>query len=124
MRTDELMQGDIVLYEGTPVYVMAILNFDEIEVSADLDADQWTTVYASDCMPMDLTGELLQKNGLVHQEDRYLFPSEPWIGCIRDMPGLWYTVDGAQVTLLAYVHQFQHLLKDVKSESIKEVKIW
>lgn len=123
MRTDELMQGDIVRYEGDPVYVMAILNFDEIQVSVDLDADKWATVNADDCMPMELTGELLQKNGLVHQEDRYLFPSEPWIGCIRDMPGLWYTVDGAQVSLLTYVHQFQHLLKDVKSESIKEV-IW
>lgn len=123
MRTDELMQGDVILYEGTPVYVMAILNFDEIQVSVDLDADKWATVNANDCEPMELTGELLQKNGLVQQGDRYLFPSEPWIGCIRDMPGLWYTVDGAQVSLLAYVHQFQHLLKDVKSGSIKEV-IW
>lgn len=123
MRTDELMQGDIILYEGTPVYVMAILNFDEIQVSVDLDADMWATVNADDCVPMELTGELLQKNGLVHQENRYLFPSEPWIGCIKDMPGFWYTVDGVQVSLLAYVHQFQHLLKDVKSESIKEV-IW
>lgn len=123
MRTDELMQGDIVMYEGTPVYVRAILNFDEIQVSVDLDADKWATVNADDCVPMELTGELLQKNGLVQQENRYLFPSEPWIGCIRDMSGLWYTVDGARVSLLAYVHQFQHLLKDVKSESIKEV-IW
>jgi hypothetical protein len=123
MRTDELMQGDIVRYEGDPVYVMAILNFDEIQVSVDLDADKWATVNADDCMPMELTGELLQKNGLVQQGNRYLFPSEPWIGCIKDMPGLWYTVDGAQVSLLAYVHQFQHLLKDVKSESIKEV-VW
>lgn len=123
MKTDELMQGDIVLYEGEPVYVMAILNFDEIMVSADLDADRWATVYADDCVPIDLTGELLQKNGLVHQGDRYLFPSEPWIGCIRDMPGLWYTVDGAQISLLAYVHQFQHLLKYVRSKSITEVRI-
>lgn len=130
METKDLMIGDIVNVDGYifPLYVMAIHNFDDVEVADNIDSDCWNMVSILDIEPFRLTDEVLKMMGFEMQDTGYMigFFGQFVIG--RTPTGDFY-VDGRGGDHfdklfhlnIEYVHQLQHLLNFLGIE--KNIKI-
>lgn len=115
MRTTELMQDDIVMHNGKPVWVKAILDYDEVMVAEEIDSDKWTKVYAIELEPVELTEQWLLRFGFRKTKgNRYAIPSALWHGTIKSMPGFWLFYGREAVIYLPSVHILQHVLIDCK----------
>lgn len=113
MKTTELMQDDIVSYNGKPVYVKAILDYDEVMVAEEIDSDKWEKVYAIELEPVELTEQWLLRFGFRKtNRGRYAIPSALWHGTVKSMPGFWLFYGREAVIYLPSVHTLQHVLND------------
>ena len=62
MKTEEIMIGDwITGPDLEPRRVMAILNFDEIQVEEEPDSDNWITYNINEAEPIPLLPRMLDK---------------------------------------------------------------
>lgn len=130
MQTTELMIGDIVHVSGYlyPQYVMAIHNFDDVEVADNIDSDCWNMVSILDIEPFRLTDELLKMMGFEMQESGYMIGYFGQFIIGRTNTGDFY-VDGRGGDHfdkwfnlnIEYVHQLQHLFRFLGIQ--KEIEI-
>ena len=81
MKVEELMIGDwIIGPDLEPKRVVAILNFDEIQVEEEPDSDTWITYSISDVEPIPLKGWMLTRSGFrrYEKEEWQNWPMENW----------------------------------------------
>ena len=105
MKADELMIGDLVLYNETPQQILEISGIDN-EVYLETDE----LVHQSEIQPIPLTPEILEKNGfVVESRDCH---GEPLQYC-ELVDGLWIDISGENYFegKLEFVHQLQHALR-------------
>lgn len=106
LRSLDLMIGDWVLYEGETKQIVAIPSDNEVIFDGTLEK------YVSDCLPILLTPEILEKNGFVKG---YMF-NNVW-NYIEDYKRLVIVYTGEvfniQDTFIEFkhVHKLQHILK-------------
>ena len=107
------MQDDIVLLNGKPVWVKAILDYDEVMVAETEDSDEWKQVYAMDLEPAELNEGGLRRLGFMKTIcDNYIQPKAPWNGRLERMGGgYWYCIGKETLYYLPSVHSLQHVLR-------------
>lgn len=129
MKVEELMIGDwIIGPDLEPKRVVAILNFDEIQVEEEPDSDTWITYSISDVEPIPLKGWMLTRSGFrrYEKEEWQNWPMENWRYDINDVrismwpsSGRWFfkhhSSDGCTNVHMPLptgsVHELQHLLR-------------
>lgn len=115
MTTTELMQDDFVMHNGKPVWVKAILDYDEVMVAETVDSDKWEQVYAIELEPAELNEAGLRMFGFEKVPgNKYIQPKTPWNGTIRLIGNYWYCIgsnSSEPVYCLPSVHSLQHVLK-------------
>ena len=134
MKIEELMVGDWVLVNGTPMQIQAVDDVDgEIIAGDDLYCLIEDRVHSEDKIePIPITAEILEKNGLLKitldsKEDYYIDPH--FVGyynmdalarvhaspIVYDIKQKWLFVDDkstCRIELMCpYVHTLQHTLK-------------
>lgn len=130
MKANELMTGDWVLVNGTPMQIQAVDAIDgEIMAGDELYCLIEDRVHSEDKIePVPLTAEILEKNGFVEQEYGWRkLNAANW--CIninifngKERYALSVLGINAQVTLHGYyVHELQHASRLCKID--KEITI-
>ncbi len=124
VQTTELMQDEVVLLDGKPVWVKAILDYDEVMVAETEDSDKWEQVYAIDLEPAELNEAWLRRLGFEKVVgDKYIQPKSPWNGTIKLIMGEYYYCIGREVvTLLPSVHSLQQMLRQVGAKDLARGK--
>lgn len=130
MKTEEIMIGDwITGPDLEPRRVVAILNFDEIQVEKEPDSDNWITYNIIEAEPIPLLPWMLEKAGFkpFSKEAHQLFEHEFWVHenegrgkfKVWHSSGRWfvqhYSRDGLTNVSMPLptgsVHELQHLLR-------------
>lgn len=133
MKATELMIGDWVLVKGKPTRVTDVTKFEGINREWIVGCEDGGCIREEDIEPILLTEEILEKNGYERVEG---FPTEeayfidddgdfdPYL-VVRSFDfnesfALCTTECHMSVFCIAYVHEFQHLLKlcDINKEII------
>lgn len=126
MRLEELMIGNIVLYDGKPAVVGCLSDYDvKIDLfreGEDVPCAEIWQEDLEDCKPMPLTAEILHKNGFVRvgpdlylNENGYhifLNPKDP-TDCYKE--DFWLTI-GIMIINIKYVHQLQNVFNVIGFE--------
>ena len=118
MKIDELMIGNWVLVNGTPMQIQAINDIDgEIMAGDELYCLVEDRVHSEDKIePIPLTAEILEKNGW------YVPQAKIWWECYNVSFWLAQFVDGrfkimtdedsdCVFAAIRYVHELQHILR-------------
>lgn len=117
MKANELMIGDWVLINGTPMQIQAINDIDgEIMAGDELYCLIEDRVHSEDKIePIPLTKEILEKNGVEDFDCSFHFPEDDclWLELNWEEDGLKWTVNCNEYDILPldYVHELQHALK-------------
>lgn len=131
MKVEELMIGDwIVGPDLSPKKVVAILNFDEIQVEDEPDSDTWITYSIGDVEPIPLLGWMLTYSGFrkYGENERQFWPFENWLYInyrCNTKVAMWQSMDrwffkhesadgytGIRTPLpTGSVHELQHVLR-------------
>lgn len=113
LRSLDLMIGDWVLHEGEAKQIVAIPSDNEVIFDGTLEK------YVSDCVPILLTPEILEKNGFVLKDEDvgafgvnivpyYTRDDVPFeVFCDGEPFAIWFK----DPVNIAFVHQLQHALK-------------
>lgn len=122
VRTTELMQDDVVLLNGKPVWVKAILDYDEVMVAETVDSDNWEKVYAIELEPAELNEAGLRMLGFEKViGNKYIQPKASWNGRIEHMGGgYWYCIGREALYYLPSVHSLQHVLRLAGAKAMQQ----
>jgi len=124
MKAEDLMIGDLVLYNGTHQQILEISGIDD-EVYLETDE----LVHQSEIQPITLTPEVLEKNGFLANKQVYPYPYYEYeVKEIKVKVGFafpqenrtsykepWVCVDTECIYIehlpCMFVHQLQHVLR-------------
>lgn len=135
MKAEDLMIGDWVIRKGVPEEPMRLYDMKASAGNAYLDQDgRGVTEKFENIEPIVLTEEILEKNNFHSKEDFYNHKKFFFLG--KNEYNLDVYLDNKSIILIEsyyeptvyaymcdceYVHQFQHILKDLKIN--KEIKL-
>lgn len=108
MDVKDLMVGDWVEFEGEFRQINTIPSDEEVTFEGTIEK------YASDCNPIPLTSEILEKNGFERVFDYY---GMHWHNDILQFFDIYgdnergFIIEDHALIRCKYVHEFQHLLK-------------
>lgn len=127
MKIDELMIGDWILVNGTPMQIQAIDDIDgEIMAGDELYCLIEDRVHSEDTIePIPLTDDILEWNTFEYFHKNYasLSYEHPFKLEMKQWPdenglnGLW-TVGG--IIEIRFVHELQHVLKQCKLKDLAD----
>ena len=135
MKAEDLMIGDWVIRKGVPEEPMRLYDMKASAGNAYLDQDgRGVTEKFENIEPIVLTEEILEKNNFQSKEDPYNHRKFFFLG--KNEYDLDVYLDNKSIILIEsyyeptvyaymcdceYVHQFQHILKDLKIN--REIKL-
>ena len=135
MKAEDLMIGDWVIRKGVPEEPMRLYDMKASAGNAYLDQDgRGVTEKFENIEPIVLTEEILEKNNFHSKEDFYNHKKFFFLG--KNEYNLDVYLDNNSIILVEaeyeptvyaymcdceYVHQFQHILKDLKIN--REIKL-
>ena len=124
MKVNELMQGDLVLYEynGEKIHARVVEIYRSSALVESVSKEYEPIEIAEDKLfPVDITPEILEKNGFTKDEeiDQWYFKSDYRLDLgllavgIDDGCGTGFCVmrNGAITYYCKYVHELQHYLR-------------
>lgn len=140
MKANELMQGDIVLYEYDgqkfPAMVIEIYRNSVLVESTNGEYEP-IEIEEDKIFPVDLTPKILEKNGFVYKKLKGIGDKEIWrieddyydIDIYEWSDSIWiFRYDCTEMSLphtqvtMSYVHELQHALRLCGIE--KEIKLY
>ncbi len=98
------MQGNIVAYEGKPVYVVALHNYDDVGIADEMDGEE-TLVCAAELDPIPLTTDIMRKFRIKRGKITHDQIDDRW----------YFYIDGNYILEISkeilYLHQLQQQMK-------------